>query len=89
MEEGKREAVFRATPELLHDLLRLPADAKVTGFRHRLDLAGDVYEVRIVSDEFPLTPAMHVLPECNPTYERTGGGETKFLGWGLPKPEGQ
>jgi hypothetical protein len=83
-EGGSNQVIVTVSADLLHHLLQFPEDARVTGLRQEMGVAGDVYRLRVESAEFPLTPEAHALPECDALYE-THDGVTKFVAWKLRK----
>ncbi len=84
MESGKRSVIIPVSAELLHELLMFPVGARVTGFRENIGCGNDVYELRVESDEFPLTPDNCAIPQCEASYE-IRDGVPKFIGFRVRK----
>ena len=81
---ASRQVTFKVTAELLHNLLKLPADVRVTGFSEQVYFDSGAYALRCESDTFPETPEGYKLPEATPQYSMVHG-RAVFEGWsGLP-----
>ncbi len=81
---GERRGVFKITAELLHTVLRLPANSKVTGFSPYVYWEQDAYAIRVVCDDLPEVTPGHAATELDPQYRTGGDGQPEFMGWGLP-----
>ena len=77
----RRVAILRVTEELLHQVLLLPDDARITGVSAHQFFPTDGLAIRVECSAFPVVREWHLVPMVMAVYRLGHDGKPAFAGW--------